>query len=122
MWAILKSEEEGRFMMWLSDLHLNITMNIVLSPFELASMFQQTFSISMDIALSPFELSSVFQQTFSISTDIALSPFELSSVFQQTFSISTTYRTKCQVCTSVLSTNTTKQGYKTKMYNKKTTD
>ena len=48
----------------------------------------------MDV-LSPFELASMFQQTLSISTDIALSQFELASMFQQTFSISTTYNTKC---------------------------
>ena len=48
----------------------------------------------MDI-LSPFELASMFQQTSSISTDITLSQFELASMFQWTFSISTTYNTKC---------------------------
>ena len=34
---------------------------------------------------------------------------------------STMYNTKCEVCTSVLSTNMTKHRYKTKMHNKKTT-
>ena len=48
----------------------------------------------MDI-LSPFEFASMFQETFSISMDIAISLFELASMFQQTFSISTTYNTKC---------------------------
>ena len=36
----------------------------ILSLFEFASMFQQTFSTSTDIAISPFELASMF------STDI----------------------------------------------------
>ena len=42
-------------------------MDIAISLFQFASMFQQTFSISMDIAISPFELASVSTDILSIN-------------------------------------------------------